>query len=148
MASKSMSTSGAELTIHLLYRTLPDLPPEEGPVTIGIQDKKQDVHCGQRGRNGWRFTCTLTVKGKDADGKPVFSGPFMHGTVGARFLYLSWKRLVPTPAMWYQRVKIPLAGITWDLAQAGTLEADISARRPYASEPINWMKAKTGTEPV
>jgi hypothetical protein len=138
-----MSTSPTELTIHLLYRTLPDLPPDEGPVTIGIQDKNQDVHAGQRGSDGWRFTCTLTVKGKDADGKPVFAGPFMHGTVGARFIYLSWKRVIPAPALWYQRVKIPLAGITWDMAQAGALDADISARRPYASEPIAWMKRRT-----
>ena len=62
------------------------------------------------------FTCLISVKG---DGEkydlPDFGGPFVHGTKGARFIYLDiGKTARQLNTSWSRRLKIPLAGITWD----------------------------------
>lgn len=136
-----MPASPGTATIELVCRSLPELS-ESGAVAFGLQDKQQEVHPGVLGRNGvWRFRCTVTVKGPDADGMPAFSGPFVHGPPDARFLYLSWKRAAGAAAPWVQRVKIPLSGISWEMVSSSKLlEADITGRKPHASEKINWIR--------
>lgn len=134
-----MSRQQSELTIVLIYKNLPDLA-DPGGLSVGIQDKQRDVHTGKQEPDGsWRFTCSVTVKERDGVALPQFSGPFVHGTPVARFLYLSWKRHTGLPAPWLQRVKIPLLDIGWDMTQQGMqLVADITGRRPYAGEAIMW----------
>lgn len=134
-----MSREQSELTVVLVCTTLPDLA-EPGGLSVGIQDKQQGVHSGKQDRDGsWRFTCTVTVKERDGVALPQFSGPFVHGTPAARFLYLSWKRRSETPVPWLQRVKIPLADIGWAMTQpGGQLVADITGRRPHAADGIMW----------
>jgi hypothetical protein len=136
-----MTARADTTTLRLICRSLPDLPEA---VAIGLQDKQQAVHAGKAGPDGaWRFQCSVAVKGSDAADPPAFSGPFVHGTPGARFLYLSWKRADGGAAPWVQRVKIPLSGISWELVQSGqVLEADITGRKPHASETIAWTAGR------
>ena len=130
-------------TFRLLSRSFPLLHEEAGTVEVGLQDKVQQVHAGILQADGaWRYEGTLTVKTDKASGEPDFSGDFVHGVRGGRFLYISWKRVPALPAPWVQRVKIPLAGLTWaliDPANGGAVVADISGRRPHSSEVIAWQ---------
>jgi len=133
------------LRVRLLCKTMPVTPPDEGKLDVGIQDKAQAVHAGKRQKNGSMFfECDLEVSRDESTGQPKFRGPFVQGTPDARFLYLSWKRTGASRALWYWRVKVPLAGITWkDVSSMGSnelLEADITGRRPHATDPISWKR--------
>ncbi len=94
---------------------------------FGLQDKQQTLHPGVLQPDGaLRFDCEVTVKPHVTTGAPDFSGPFVHGPTGARFLYLSWRSSAGT---WIKRFKIPLAPIDWEqiaAGQAGTLAARIN----------------------
>ena len=133
-------TKPTTLTLRLLSRSFPLLHEEAGTVEIGLQDKNQQVHVGVLQADGvWRYEGTAAVKTDMATGEPDFAGPFVHGVRGSRFLYISWKRVPPVPTPWVQRVKIPLTGLGWAmLADKAMVEADISGRRPHASELIAW----------
>ena len=131
------------LTFRLLSRSFPLLHDEAGTVEVGLQDKDQQVHAGVLQADGlWRYEGTVTVKTDPTTGEPDFSGPLVHGARGSRFIYISWKRMPALPTPWVQRVKIPLLGLTWALlTDKGTVQADISGRKPHASEAIAWMAA-------
>ena len=130
-------------TIRLVCRSMPETPSEEGLLAVGIQDKAQVVHTSQVHSDGSvSFECTVEARLDTSTGRPSYRGTTVHGTSEARFLYLSWKRKVRAVAPWYWRVKIPLAGITWKqvsgLKSNKVLEADITGRRPHATEAIVW----------
>ena len=125
---------------------MPETPATEGTLDIGIQDKAQAVYAGRTAKDGGiYFECAIEAR-MDSQTKEIdFRGPFVHGTPQRRFLYLSWKRRTATAALWYWRVKIPLAGITEkdisSLKSGETLQADITGRRPHASDPIIWKRS-------
>ena len=132
--------TASTLTFRLLNRSFPLLHEEAGAVEVGLQDKNQQVHAGILQADGrWRYEGVIAVKADADTGSQDFSGPFVHGSRGCRFLYISWKRVPALPTPWVQRVKIPLAGLTGALlTDKATVEADISGRRPHASEAIAW----------
>lgn len=77
---------------------------------FGLQDKKGILDNGIQGADGSRsYLCD--IRAKLVNGKPDFSGPHVQGKPGERFLYLSWAYAV---GRWVQRIKIPLAAITWE----------------------------------
>jgi hypothetical protein len=130
-----MSDFPRDIRVKLVCKT--PLPTNE-PATVGIQDKNQDIDEGTRKRDGsFEFDCVIQVRDKGA-GNLDFAGPFVHGTPAARFMYLSWKRTVAATAPWVQRVKIPLVFKAADLGAATAIRADITGRRPHATEPIVW----------
>jgi hypothetical protein len=135
-----MSALPRELKVTLTCKTL---PPLDEPADVGLQDKDQNVHAGDRKRDGsTAFECVVQVKEK-GNGAIDFIGPFVHGTPSARFIYLSWKRVAPaTAALWVQRVKIPLAFTAADLGDTAAIRADITGRRPHASEAIAWTMSE------
>ena len=123
---------------------MPETPVTEGALDIGIQDKAQAVHSGRTAKDGAvYFECAVEAR-LDTSGLD-FRGPFVHGTPQGRFLYLSWKRRVASAAPWYWRVKIPLAGISEkavsSLKSSEALLADITGRRPHATDPIIWKRS-------
>ena len=133
-----MSKFPRDIQVTLCCKSL--LPVDE-PAMVGIQDRDRCVQEGLRGRNGaLEFQCVIQVRNKGADDIDFF-GPFVHGTSGARFIYLSWKRISESPTPWVQRVKIPLALRTTDLETATEIRTDITGRRPHATEPIVWTIA-------
>lgn len=135
--------------IRLTCTSLPELGDVEGPIRLGLQDKLQNVHAGQPGKDGATvFECDLLVKGVPFDGSPDFSGSFVHGPKGARFIYLSWKRPEHADTAWLWRVKIPLALLDWKLIdQCQVVSADITGRRPHASAAIAWQCIDAESEP-
>jgi len=135
-----MSALSRELKVTLTCKAL---PPLDEPAEVGLQDKDQNVHAGVRKRDGsTAFECVIQVKDK-GNGAIDFTGPFVHGTPAARFIYLSWKRAAPaTAALWVQRVKIPLAFTAADLGDAAAIRADITGRRPHAAGAIAWTMSE------
>ncbi|AJE23472.1 DUF5990 family protein [Azotobacter chroococcum] len=130
-----MSDLPNKLQVTLICKALPVL--EESAV-FGLQDKSQVVHEGSRKRDGsHEFAGVIEVRDKGA-GVVDFAGPLVHGTPGARFLYLSWKRTVDAAAPWVQRIKVPLQFTVSDLVKAIEIRADVTERRPHAREPVKW----------
>jgi hypothetical protein len=125
---------------------MPDTPAAEGALDIGIQDKTQTVHAGRTAKDGAvYFDCAVEARMDTLTNGLDFRGPFVHGTPQSRFLYLSWKRRAASAAPWYWRVKIPLTGITdkdvSSLKSTEVLLADITGRRPHASDLVAWRRS-------
>ena len=138
-----MPATPKKLLLRLVCTSMPETPAEEGALDVGIQDKKQILHAGLPGKNGeMHFECSAVALVDALSGGIDFRGPFVHGTPQARFLYLSWKRTGAAATPWYWRVKIPLASIGAQniaaLREGEWLVADITGRRPHASEAIVW----------
>lgn len=93
-------------------------PAAQEPIaTFGLQDKRQQVHAGEPQPDGaLRFACELTVRPHPQTGAPDFAGPFVHGKLGERFLYLSLMDL--RSGVWIRRMKVMLTGIGWELIEA------------------------------
>jgi hypothetical protein len=112
--------------IDVTFRLMCINPPDAG-ARFGLQDKKGDLLAGTQQTDGSLvFVFELTAKpGKD-DGAD-FSGAYVQGTPGIRFLYLS---LGETPR-WIKRIKVPLSSIRWaqiEAAQGRVLEASVDGR--------------------
>jgi hypothetical protein len=65
------------------------------------------------------FQFTVTAKaGKDH--LPNFTGPFVQGPAGERFVYINIGTYAgQTNTCWSRRLKIPLSGITWEMVRSG-----------------------------
>ena len=91
----------------------------------------RDVHLGvQRGDEtiwetpGDATSCTFGVPvqvGENKDGSPNFLGPFVHGPVGGRFLYLVWFNKIGGQKMGFRRAKINLQHLDWAAVNAAIL---------------------------
>jgi Family of unknown function (DUF5990) len=141
-----VNTPPKSLTIRLVFTSMPETPADEGQLDVGMQDKAQVVHPGRMLKNGTMiFECTVEARLDASTGEPSYRGPFVQGTAQARFLYLSWKRKTQSASPWYWRVKVPLTGITWKRASSlksnEVIEANITGRRPHATEPIVWKRS-------
>jgi hypothetical protein len=73
----------------------------------------------QRSKGGdLEFEFTVTAKtGKDH--LPNFTGPFVQGPAGERFVYINIGTYAgQTNTPWSRRLKIPLSGISWDMLRS------------------------------
>lgn len=74
----------------------------------------------------------ILIRAAPGEGKTLrFLGPFTHGPQGARFVYLCVGTLAGQPdSAWTRRVKVPLSGITTELAGRvrGSGDARLAAR--------------------
>lgn len=96
---------------------LVDPPPG---VDYGIQEGKGNNYktiAVQRSKTGnLILDCTINVKGNRADGLPNFAGSIAQGPPTGRFVYIDiGKSAGQFDSCWQRRIKIPLAGITWDM---------------------------------
>lgn len=107
------------------------LPPGYDPTRqrFGMQDRSGNLVSGQPMPDGsLRFVCPVVVTEAGEGQPPDFSGAFVHGGRGARFLYLSLQRL--EDAGWERRLKIPLSGISAEqiAARKGVSQGVLTAR--------------------
>jgi hypothetical protein len=66
------------------------------------------------------FELTVTAKTGRDNNLPNFTGPFIQGPAGERFVYINIGTYAgQTNTRWSRRLKIPLSGITWDLLKSG-----------------------------
>ena len=77
--------------------------------------------------NDLTFEFTVSVKVASRRATPAFSGPFVQGPAGGRFVYLDIGTYAgQADSCWSRRLKIPLVGITEEMIQGGAvLEARI-----------------------
>ncbi|MEU7137687.1 DUF5990 family protein [Streptomyces sp. NPDC046261] len=109
-----MTAAGDDRTLRILL-TLP-APPRDAGTTgdVGLQDKSGELLPGRVLPDATtRYEVDVKLRaagaGKGAGGEALdFSGPFVHGTRGARFLYLSTRD--PHGPGWARRCKIMLPG--------------------------------------
>lgn len=125
-----MSTPApTRIRLQIICEAPPPATYNGQPTEFGLQDKQQTLHPGGLQPNGGlRFDCEVAVKPHATTGAPDFSGPFVHGPAGARFLYLSWRSSAGT---WIMRFKVPLGSIGWEQIAAG--QADALAARVNTS---------------
>ena len=119
------------LQLHIICLQIPpDSWRGEPAHRFGLQDKKGILDDGVKQLDGTRrFDCEVTTRlnGDDVD----FSGAYVQGAKGSRFLYLSWAY---DAGGWVRRLKIPLAGITTEQVLSGQpLEAVIEAENAAAT---------------
>jgi hypothetical protein len=104
-------------------------------VDIGVQDGHgNDYKTVQKQRftkEDLRFEFPIRVN-ESKDGQPNFLGSFAQGPANKRFIYLdigTYAGQTNTP--WSRRLKIPLAGITWQMIeQASVASVAIETRVP------------------
>lgn len=120
--------------VHLrLICLAPPEQQEDAPIEFGLQDKRQVIRAGDRQADGSvHYHLDVEMTGGGGTAAPRFSGPFVHGTAVAPFLYLSLRREGPEDSPWLRRLKIPLTSITQEQIEAidrldgGVLEATVS----------------------
>jgi len=128
------------LRIRLLRE--PEPPRSDGsPVRFGLQDRKGVMHDGLPRADGLRqFDFELIVAGDPDRGPPDFGGPFVSGSKGERFVYLSWQRR--DGAGFMNRIKVRLKDIDWSLVRDAAdkaLQADLrGAETGGGNRPVMW----------
>lgn len=130
----------AAVRIRLLSDSTPPRP-DGSAVRFGLQDKKGAMQDGFALADGLiRFDFEVTIAGAPDQGLPDFGGPFVSGSKGERFVYLSWARL--NGAGFMNRIKVRLADIDWPLIEAAQdkiLLADLSgAPTGGGNRPVEW----------
>ena len=102
---------------HLRLRLTCLRPPVMDGATFGLQDREGTVNAGERHDDGAvSYVVSVLIVRRDEDAPVRFSGPCVHGTAAAPFLYLSLKRSAAHPEPWVRRLKVPLPALTWDEA--------------------------------
>jgi hypothetical protein len=109
------------ISLHIVLET----PP--AGVDYGLQKgsgSKFEIVQKQRSAGKYlQFTFTVGLK-QGKDGQPDFSGPFVQGPAGGRFVYIGIGTFAEqADSVWSRRLKIPLQGITREMVQQAA-EAD------------------------
>lgn len=89
-------------------------------VDFGIQHGKgndyQTISVKRSKKGNVVLECTINVKSDRTAGLPNFSGPITQGPPAGRFIYVDiGKSAGQFDSRWQRRIKIPLAGITWEM---------------------------------
>jgi hypothetical protein len=103
-------------------RIILERPPAN--VDFGLQKGRgsaYEIVARQRSNGGdLEFDFTVTAKTALKNDLPNFSGPFVQGPAGERFVYIGiGKYAGQMNTQWSRRLKIPLSGITWDMLRSG-----------------------------
>ena len=129
-------------SIHLLFSIhhLPLFMEHELPLRIVLEKPPRDVDFGlQKGRGtsyetiqkqrfegkDLTFDFTVRVKRGAKDPAPNFLGPIVQGPPTERFIYIDIGTFAgQTGTCWSRRLKIPLRGITWDMIDRVSADAE------------------------
>jgi hypothetical protein len=88
--------------------------PPQG-VSFGLQKGKSEIVCVTRSTGkDQAFEVPVRIK-EGRDGAPDFTGPFVQGPPGGRFIYITSGKRAGDQSDWDRRAKVPLNGITWEL---------------------------------
>jgi hypothetical protein len=112
------------ITFRLTCSNFPGIEFENRqPVYVGVQ-KKSDI-VDERPGDAKQAVFSIPARIKKAkDGRPDFLGPYIHGKVGDRFIYLVWFENKETKEP-FRRAKIKLSHLTWAHLQQDNLEAHL-----------------------
>ncbi len=122
-----MASSEQPQTLRLALTCAEPPAANEPEATFGLQDARKNLLAGEPQPDGaLRFACELSVRRHPKMGAPDFTGPYVHGKLGERFLYLSLLDL--RTGAWTRRMKVLLTDIGWDMIEAAVPGAMLSAR--------------------
>jgi hypothetical protein len=96
-------------------------------VHVGVQRKAEVVDRVPADAPGavWRFEVTS----REVDGLLDVGGPWVHGRLGARFLYLSWGSVTDDRFEMFRRAKLMFGDIPAELLRAGHEDAGVLVGR-------------------
>ena len=108
------------MQVELRLRIILESPPTG--VDFGLQQGKgsdwKTVQTQRSSGDDLTFEGTVTIKNDPSEGPPNLLGPLTQGPKGGRFLYIGVGKLAgQDDSQWVQRIKVPLAGISWDLIE-------------------------------
>lgn len=86
-------------------------------VHVGMQRKAEVVH--RVPADAREATWQFEVTSREVDGLLDVGGPWVHGRLGARFLYLSWGSLTDDRFEMFRRAKLLFGDIPGKLLRAG-----------------------------
>jgi hypothetical protein len=113
------------ITINLNCSNFPGLEFEgRTPVYVGVQKGDDIVDEAPGNAHQTTFSIPIRIK-EDQHGNPDFSGPYVHGKKGERFVYLVWFENKGAKER-FRRAKIKLNHLSWAHLQASQLEADVT----------------------
>jgi hypothetical protein len=123
-----MESSEGELTLLLHCSNLPgtECVGKTG-VRLGVQKGDVVIEDVPADREEVIFTIPLRVIESSRTGQPDFRGPFVHGKLGERFLYLCWGERPAQTWEGFRRAKLPLRYLSRQL-----LEKALHAGTPIA----------------
>lgn len=89
-------------------------------VMFSLQRGKDEVVDAKRSTGAdLSFDLTIRIKGDSELGSARFLGEFVQGPTGAKFVYLRVGTMAGDHfSPWTRRVKVPLAGLNWDVMLA------------------------------
>ena len=122
--------SASEVTLRILLER-----PTAG-VDFGLQSghgSAYEIVQKQRSKGkDLTFQFTVTAKPRGKENQPGFSGSFVQGPTGDKFVYINIGTYAgQTNTPWSRRLKIPLGTIKWDMINPGRV---LVARVPGTSE--------------
>ena len=118
----------------LTLRIVLEKPPPE--VDFGLQKGRgtnyETIQTQRSKTQDLSFEFSIALKANSRNAAPDFSGPFVQGTQGGRFVYLDIGTYAGQKATsWSRRLKVPLSGITRDLIdRVGKSGSVLEARVP------------------
>ena len=134
----------SSVIVRIVYAPLPPPMHEDQGTEFGIQYADQQIHHANKVADDiGLFELELPFRQKEESKQILFSGPYVHGSGEASFLYLSWKKMGESENPWIHRIKIPLFGITAEKIEeaegrGGFIEANVSGRKPHSGEGVIW----------
>ena len=130
-AARTNSKTESTVAIRIVL-----LAPPKG-VDFGVQEGKgNDFATIQKQRStgaDLSFEFPVTVKNNREDGLPNFLGPFAQGPADGRFVYIDVGKIAgQVDSCWERRIKVPLAGITWEMIEMASNDSTtvLEARLP------------------
>jgi hypothetical protein len=115
------------IRLRIVYDGTPPNRWDGDSKDFGMQDKENVLQLGTALADGRVvYDVSLAVKPAQTTA-PIFLGDFVHGPPKERFLYLSWRN---ADGSYAQRLKLPLAGITWsELERSKGLVGEVAPSR-------------------
>jgi hypothetical protein len=113
-----MKSPESELTLLLRCRNLPgtECVGKTG-VRLGVQKGDDVIEDVLADREKVTFSIPLRVIKNTQTGQTDFRGPFVHGKVGERFLYLCWGERPGQTWEGFRRAKLPLRYLSQELLE-------------------------------
>jgi len=103
-----------ELPLHIVLQSPP--PGVYFGLQKGSGSKYETVQLQKSGSGDLHFDLAVTIRGdRIKDQTPRFGGPFAQGSYPDNFIYIDIGTYAGKEDTWSRRLKIPLAGITWDV---------------------------------
>ena len=128
---KKSKTPNAEFEVRLRIVLIAPPPGVDFGVQHGKGNDYTTIYKQKSNDADLIFEFTVTIKDNREDGFPNFLGPLTHGPTTGRFIYINiGKSAGQFDSSWDRRLKVPLAGITWEMIERASTKMLLEAQLP------------------